>query len=256
MAKRRTQVTTPSSKAAPARSARAKAARSKPSGSRAKPSRTGLLARTTEIDLHIDRALKKRWVGALDRLKSARREGSSAFDELWETVAEIVEHDPPLYLAGGFATTKAFVAEHLKESERTARRLMRVAKFASPHEEARYGVSKLDAALSWLEAKAGKPRGQIPVDFARLRVPLDEGGTISFEEASVLQITAATRKLLRASQRSRTRRPPLVREIVAALGKPLRGITVTLRGDKLSLGNIPTKELPALAKVLARAKPS
>jgi len=211
---------------------------------------------STKLDLHVDRSLKKRWGRALTTLESARRQGATAFDELWETVAEIVDHDPPLYLAGGFATTKAFLTKHLKESERTARRLMRVAKFASPNEEARYGVSKLDAALAWLEAKAGKPRGRLPVDFPKLRVPVKGGPTLPFDEATVRDLTAATRELLRAGK-PRKNRPPLVRALATAIakkGKSLDGITVSLTNGKLTLGNILPDQLAALTKALGSAK--
>jgi hypothetical protein len=223
--------------------------------SRPKPSPTSLLAPRPKLEVPIDRALKKRWTEALTKLTRARDQGAGAFDELWETAAEIIEHDPPLYLAGGFATATAFITKELAETERTARRYMRVALFASPKEEARYGISKLDAALAWLEAKAGKPRGRIPVDFTRLRIPLDAGETIPFEEASVQQIAAATRRQLARSRKPRGKRPPIVRALVTALGKRLGAISVSLTRGKLAIGNIAPTDLPALAKALTRVRP-
>ena len=166
---------------------------------------------------------------AADTITAARlrQDGTGrdvTFDRQYETVGEIIEHDPPLYLAGGYASDKAFFTEVLKQSERTARRLVRVAKYASPQEETRYGISKLDAALDWLEAKAGKPRGRVPVDFPKLRVPTPDG-TIPFEEATVEHLRAATRQ---ARKQPRPKSPPLVRALRAALPTALKAITVNL----------------------------
>ena len=228
--------------------------RAQPKRSRPKPSPTSLLAPRAKPKVPIDRALKKRWTEAIAKVTRARDQGADAFDDLWETVAEIIEHDPPLYLAGGFPTATAFITKHLAETERTARRYMRVALFASPEEEARYGISKLDAALAWLEARAGKPRGHIPVDFTRLRIPVDGGKTIPFEQASVQQLTTATRRQLARTRKPRGKRPPLVRAVVTALGKRLGAISVSLTGGKLAIGNIAPADLPALARALARVR--
>jgi hypothetical protein len=222
-----------------------------PKRSRPRPKRTGLLApKTTTIDLKIDRDLKRRWLQAMQTIKAAQREGASASDRQYESVGEILEHDPPLYLAGGYANRRAFIREILKDSERNVRRLVRVAKYASPQEETRYGISKLDAALDWLEAKAGKPRGRIPVDFPRLRVPTEEG-TISFEEATVDQLRTATRK---ARRKPRTQSPPIVRALRAALPKSCKSITLSVSGGKLTVGNIDPAQLALVGNCLARTK--
>jgi hypothetical protein len=225
-------------------------ARRTPSRSRPRPKRTGPLAPKKQVDLKIDRDLKRRWVRAVDVVKAAQREGSSAFDRQYETVGEILESDPPLYLAGGYKNARAFIRDVLKESERTVRRLVRVAKFASPQEETRYGISKLDAALDWLEAKAGKPRGALPVDFPRLRVPTDDV-TIAFEDATVEHLRAATRK---ARRTPRAKSPPMVRALRAALPKSLASITMSVTAGKLTLGNIDTNQIRTLAAFLAKTK--
>lgn len=213
--------------------------------------------RAAKVDLIIDQRLERQWKEALATLQAARREGSSAFDELWETVAFIVEHDPPLYLAGGFATTKAFITKHLGETERTAKRHMRIAKYASPAEETRYGLSKLDAALDLLQARTGgPPRARVPVDFTKLRIPLiprpREGTrTISFAQATVAQIQAATRALTRTSA-PRAKRSPVEKAILAALkGTPLSGVTVRLANGHITIGNIPEAHVARLGAALS-----
>jgi hypothetical protein len=222
--------------------------------SRPKPSRTGLLAEAPKkIALRIDPEAKRRWQRALTKLEAARSEGAETFDEFWETVLEIDEANPPLWQAGGFTTRAQFLAAHVKESERTALRFMRVAKFASPQEEARYGVSKLDAALAWLEAKSNKPLGRLPIDFARLRVPNGKGPSTPFAEATVQQLRTATRHLARANRKT-ARRPPIVRALAAALGKRHPKVTISLTAGRLTLGNIDPEKLMVVLKALSRAK--
>lgn len=229
-----------------------------PKGStKPRPSRTGLLAKPVVVDLKVDKDLQKRWQKALDIVKDAKREGASAFDVLWETVAEIVENDPPLYLAGGLATTRDFLAQHLSETERSARRWMRVAKYASPAEEARYGVSKLDAVIGYLEAKSGGAiQGSLPVAFDKLKIPVErDGKTISvpLEEATVDAIETATRKLKRGGQKLPRKTSPVLAAVTRELSKgKLRGISAKISGGKLMLGAVPLDALSDLADALRR----
>jgi hypothetical protein len=231
-----------------------------PKGStKPRPSRTGLLARPVVVDLKVNQDLRKRWLRALDVVRDAKREGASAFDVLWETVAEIVEHDPPLYLAGGLATVKDFLAQHLSETERSARRWMRVAKFASPAEEARYGVSKLDAVIGYLEAKSGGPiQGSLPVAFDKLKIPVERDGkptTVPLEEATVEAIETATRKLKRSGQKHPRAASPVLVAVTRELSKgKLRGISAKISGGKLMLGAVPLDALAELADALRRVR--
>ena len=228
--------------------------------SKPRPSNTSGRSGTTEVDLHLDATLARRWKESLKVLLAARRGGASAFDDLWETVATIVDHDPPLYLAGGYATFRAFLAAYLEESERTARRMIRVARHASPAEEARYGISKIDAALDLLEAKThGAPEGRIPVDFTRLRIPLHPAPksgprSVPFEEATVAQIRAATRHLTKPGS-ARGKRSPVERAIALAIAKgPLAQVSVTLRNGRVSITNVPVESLAHLRAALGTVK--
>jgi hypothetical protein len=79
---------------------------------------------------------------------------------------------------------------------------VRVAKFASPIEEERYGTTKLDAALAYIEAKLGAPlvHPPLPIALDRLRIPVKHGAGVgsrscTLEEARVEDIVAATRGL-------------------------------------------------------------
>ncbi len=230
-----------------------------PTAAKPKPSPTGALAKPARVELTVDRALKQQWEKALAALKASKQEGASAFDELWETVGEVLEHDPPLYLAGGFATAKAFLTTHLGETERTAYRNVRVAKYASPAEEARYGVAKLDLVLSFVEAKLGAPaKGRLPVDFASVKIPVERDGEtrkVGIEEATAQEIAAATRSLVRSAKKTPARVSPVVSAVTKALSKgPLRAISVRFSKGKLSFGGIDPAALPALVSALSGLK--
>ena len=152
-----------------------------------------------EVNVKVDASLKKAWDALSKRVDAAAQTGASAFDELWETVGEIVNHEPPLYVVGGYKNAAAFLSDRLKVDARTAQRNMRVAKFASPAEEAEYGITNLDLALAYLEAKTGAIQGRVPVDFDKLKIPVvTESGTkmVAFREATGAEIQAATRALL------------------------------------------------------------
>ncbi|MGH7283095.1 MAG: hypothetical protein ACRELY_16340 [Polyangiaceae bacterium] len=155
-----------------------------------------------DVSVKVDASLKKAWDSLSKRVDAAAQSGASAFDELWETVGEIVNHEPPLYVVGGYKNAAAFLSDRLKVDARTAQRNMRVAKFASPTEEAEFGITNLDLALAYLEAKTGPIKGRVPVDFDKLKIPVvTESGTkmVAFREATGGQIQAATRALLAKS---------------------------------------------------------
>lgn len=215
----------------------------------------------SRVALTVDARLKKAWMTAFSAVASAKRRGAGAFDELWESVAEIAHHDPPLYLADGCATFRDFLSKHLPDvDERTAKRYMRVAQFASPDEEVKYTVSKIDAALTLLEARAGAERsGRLPVDFEKLKVPVHEGGStkqIAFAVASVDQIRKAAR-LAVASGGARARGGGAAKEspVVVAIRKRLRGelahVTLRVSGGVVSFGNVGLHHVAALGKALA-----
>jgi hypothetical protein len=228
-------------------------------GGKPKPRPTSALAEPAHVELTVDRALKQRWEKALATVKASKQRGASAFDQLWETVGEVVEHDPPLYLAGGFSTARGFFAAHFDETERTAYRNIRVAKYASPAEEARYGVAKLDLVLSFIEAKLGAPaKGRLPVDFANVKIPVRRNGEdrkVGIEVATAQEIAAATRNLTRAARKTPAKVSPMVAALTKALSKgALRAVTVRFSNGKLSLGGIDPAALPALVQALSGLK--
>jgi hypothetical protein len=202
----------------------------------------------------VDAGLARGWNKALAALDQARREGTRAYDLKYETVGSIIEHDPPLYLAGGVSSVVEFVARYLPgESRRSVLRDVRVAQYASPDEEKAFGTSNIDAAIDYLEAKHGKPRRvRIPVDFAKLRIETEEG-RVPFPKVSVDQIRAATRVLKRVDGPKKRKQSPVVTEIVKRLPRSAREVTVHFTDGLVSLGRIPARMFVEVMRALTKA---
>src|SRR5437879_4223257 len=98
----------------------------------------------------VDRAMKVAWEIQLARLKQAKQEETSGWDELYEAFGAILKSEPPLYLAGGFRSARDFLRHELPgEHERTIYSHIRVAESFDPEDEARYGISKLEKLLDY-----------------------------------------------------------------------------------------------------------
>jgi hypothetical protein len=99
---------------------------------------------------------------------------------------------------------------------------------------------------------------RLPIDFGKLRIPAEREGVarrLSLEEATVEEISAATRKLQRRAGRPHPKASPVVVAIAKVLAsKALRGVSVRLAAGKVTLGEIPVDALNALGRALARVK--
>jgi hypothetical protein len=213
-------------------------------------------ARTTTVSVRVDASLKKLWEQFDTGLRKARGEESAGFDVYWESVSAIIDHVPPIYLAGGYDSATDFIERHLEEKERSARRWMRVARYASPANLAHYGPSKLDAALSLLEAAGNDlSGGRLPIDFAHLKVVVERDGQslrVALDAASVDEVVAAVKLARRSTRKPAKGVHPVVKALAAALAadKALRGVTVRRVGARTSLGNIDDAAWPALKRAI------
>ncbi len=136
--------------------------------------------------IKVDLKLKKRYEIALAELKKAS--GLSRY----RVVSRIIESTPPLYLAGSIPTEAAFFRQVLEESRQSVYRLIRVAKHASDADFERYGLSVLDAAITYFEAAKGPSKKAIHFDTLRILVRRD-GGEVSkpLSEVSVAEVRNA-----------------------------------------------------------------
>jgi hypothetical protein len=211
----------------------------------------------------IDKGLRARWEEAVARYRKARAEETSGWDERYEALGEILDGDPPYYLAGGFKTARAFLqAEAADQDERTVRRYIRVARYFDPEDEAAHGIDKLDALLDYLEAAGDAPLAPAKISLSKQRIRVPDGSNrngqsrlVSFGEVTREELREATRATKgHAGQLARTL-PPLVKELRQVLAKANLGrIGVRLRDKKLDLSAIPPVQLGRLGKTLAKAK--
>ncbi len=206
-----------------------------------------------EIEVKVDRAMKRRYDALVAAIARTTRKGSSAFDERYEAIGEILDSDPPLWVAGGYSTIPAFLAAVVREPERSVRRMVRVARFASPAEETRYGVAKLDAGLAYVEAKTGNTiKDRLPIDWRALRVPVRRDGKnrrVAFADATVDELHAAARALRKPPHAPKD---PLVARVDAALRKAgLGAVRVHAAAGRLTLAGIAPADLAKVGRVLA-----
>ena len=211
-----------------------------------------------DVVVKVDAKLKKAYDDLVAVISKASRTEMEDFDRRWEAAGAIVDHDPPLYVVGGHRNAAEFFRAVMKEEPRSASRYVRVAKFASPRDEERYGVAKLDAALGFVEAKLGKPLAHppLPVALDRIRVPVEnaETATKSLDDASVAEITAATGKLTSASRKKpKTAARSAIEKSLARVSS-LKGVRVSERNGNLSFEGVPVAALDGFARALLTAK--
>lgn len=208
-----------------------------------------------DVVVKVDAKLKKAYDDLVAVIAKASHSEMQDFDRRWEAAGAIIDHDPPLYVVGGHRNAAEFFRGVMKEEPRSASRYVRVARFASPRDEERYGVAKLDAALGLIEAKLGKPLAHppLPVALDRLRVPVADG-TKNLDDASVAEITAATGKLTSGSRKKPKTAVRAAIEKSLARVSSLKGVRVTERDGKLSFEGVPVAALDGFARALVNAK--
>ncbi len=136
--------------------------------------------------MKVDLKLKKHYETALAELEKAT--GLSRY----RVVSRIIESTPPLYLAASISSEAGFFEAVLKESRQSVYRLIRVAKRASDADFEKYGLSLLDAAITYLEAAKGPVKKAI--DFDQVQVLIRRNGTeVSkpLSETSVAEVRSA-----------------------------------------------------------------
>jgi len=215
--------------------------------------RNKLTSRPTarDVKVPVDASLKKAWDAIGKRLDAAEHEGAAAFDELWEAAADAVNHDPPLYVLGGYKTAAEFFQQRLHTDARTAQRNMRVARYASPTEEEKYGTTNLDAAIGWLEAKHGALGGRLPVAFDKLKIPID-GAPRPFEKLTAAEINAATRALL--GKKSPAHRARSAFEAALAKHDAFKETRVNESAGRVTFTRVPVGSITLFAKVISAVK--
>ncbi len=203
---------------------------------------------SSTIKMVVDAGLKARWEVSREKIAVAQKGGSESFVALWKSVTEVVDSSPPLYLAAGFATMKAFVESYLKVPVRTATRSMQVVGVASRAEVEKYGVGRLEAALGLLTKDAAS--------FDELRVSVERGGKASkvdLEEATLEEIRIAARKQ-RPKRSLKSRNTTAVLLTKALTDGKLKGVTVTVGKAGIMFRGLQVEKLQSLISILSRVK--
>ncbi len=220
-----------------------------------KKSSTKKGAPPADVVVKVDAKLKKAYDALVAVIAQTTTKEMEDFDRRWEAAAAIVFHDPPLYVVGGHRDADEFYTKVMHEDPRNGRRYVRVAKYASPREESRYGVAKIDAALSFIEAKLGAKleHPPLPIALAKLRIPTPDGNR-SIETATFDQIKAATRKLAGETRRRRTSpTQQALKKKLESVGS-LKGTEVTERSGYVSFLRVPVAALDRFARAVLATK--
>ncbi|CAN5771721.1 hypothetical protein BH09MYX1_BH09MYX1_67270 [soil metagenome] len=212
-------------------------------------------AASPDVVVKGDAKLKKAYDTLVAVISESSRHEKLDFDRRWEAAGAIVEHDPPLYVIGGHRNQEEFFRAVMKEEPRTARRYVRVAKFASPSEEEKYGVQILDAALGFIEAKLGHPleHPPLPIAFDKLRVPVAEG-TKPLADATLVEITGATSNLTSGARKKP--KTPARAALEKSLGAvdSLAEVRVAERSGLISFEGVPLAAMTRFARAILATK--
>jgi hypothetical protein len=207
----------------------------------------------------VDKELKRAWDKQAAIIATASRADARAWDAKYEAVAAICAHEPPLYLAGGFATYEAFVTEHLKEDTRLVRDWMMVATHASPDEEADYSVTRLALLLSLMrvQSKDGSLPKSIPWKTLTLAVKNEHGKRVKRRavEMSLDEIRLARRLERSTVAEVHGREAPQVQAVRKEFrSDALRATSVKYTDGKFWFGAVPGYAIKEFARALGAAE--
>jgi hypothetical protein len=202
----------------------------------------------------------------LREMSVAERDELRGWDRKWEAVATVLAKR--YYLFDDEANTAPlWMKKHAHEEYRTGFRNARVATLASPDEEQRYTVTKIDLAYTIdearqrAEAKAKGVEWSAPdrpkkLDLARLRYTVERDRkrvTVGLDEISAAELRAlqASESKSEGSPRAKISKSAkaLVRAIAA--NKGLSNVTVRERDNELSLEHVRADQLRDLGRVLS-----
>ncbi|MDP3277847.1 MAG: hypothetical protein Q8Q09_21870 [Deltaproteobacteria bacterium] len=205
----------------------------------------------------------------LREITVAERDELRGWDRKWEAVATVLAKKYFLFDESA-STAPEWVKKYAHEEYRTGARYARVATLASPDEEQKYTISKIDLAYTIDEARqraAAKKRGtdwtppSPPKKLAldKLRYSVDREGTkvsLGLAEVSVAELRALQSSESRAEGAPAARVSKSARAVIKAIGaeRSLREVRVQERDNQLTLSSVRFDQLNALGRVLSALK--
>ena len=210
-------------------------------------------------------AARRAYDALIDEIHDAERDELRGWDRKWEAVAKVL--DQRLYLFDPDApTAPAWMKKHMNEAYRTGFRNARVAALASPDEEQRYTVTKIDLAYSIDEARRRADATKKGIEWSApdkphklaldaLRYTIERDGKrvkLGLAEVSVAELRALQSREAKAEGAPAARISKSARALVRAIAaeKSLRNVSVRERDNALSIDHVRADQLPALGRVL------
>jgi hypothetical protein len=215
-----------------------------------------------------DAKLRAKYQALKDEMSVARRGEMRGWDRYWEAVAKIISER--WYMFDGYKNAAEWVEGELDVPLRTALRSTRIATAASPDEEAKYTPTKIDLALSILDAQAASAKkgdagadarvsSRANVDFSTLRYEVtrdEKKRKVTLEEASTDELRAILRKTARKGHVTKRRLGPTAQALADALSEheTLSDLALSERDGLIVLGGFRADQLAALGRVLLSVK--
>jgi len=211
-----------------------------------------------DVVVKVDAKLKKDWSEASKELQETQGKGAMAWHRKYEVVSAIVNHKPPLYLAGGISIDNEFYEKILEETRQEATRGMRVVKLATVEDVKTYKVGKLNLAITYVEGKGKKALGgRDDIDFAKLRIPVAQSGKVvskSLRDISYFELREAIRELA-IRPRAKPASPEMKLVLAALKRSGVKGVKATYTNGALNL-RLPMSGVAAIARELTDFDPS
>jgi len=208
---------------------------------------------TEPIVIKANPLVKKLYIAAMLALTATKAAGARAFHRRYQLVAQIVDHRPPLYWAGSYATEVEFFKSELEESVQSVHRNIRIVKLATPEEIAQYTATRIHFAIVYVEAKTKQTvteRGAI--NFKALRIAIKRDGrpmNLPIDKVSYSEISEATALLTDPTKK--TPKTEVAKEVEAAIKRAgVKSVKATVTKTKFSMrGSL--SDLNAVCRALA-----
>jgi hypothetical protein len=246
-----------------------RAAKPSSASARAKAAR-----RDEEHDAMPDAALKAEYRALKAEMATSLRGEMRGWDRYWEAVAKIVAEG--WYLFDGYKNAAEWAAAELEVPLRTALRNTRIATVASPDEEAKYTRTKIDLALSILDAKTASAKkadgaagaaargargARGAVDFAALRYQVTREGkkrTVTLDQVTTDELRALLRTTARKGKVTERRLGRTAQALLEALSEheTLSELALSERDGLIVLGGFRADQIAELGRVLLSVKVS
>ncbi len=234
----------------------------KPSPTKPTPKAPAATAREP-ISAEPPKKARAAYAALLAEIGNAKHDELRGWDRRWEAIATILQKSYFL-LEDDTPTALLWIKKHTDDSYRTGTRNSRVARYASPDEEQRYGITKLDLAITLAQTQHASKNPNADelksIDFAALRYAIKTGSKskkLSLADVSIEQLRELAHG--KSKRDTPTASKPLS-DSGAALStlitaqKSLKNITLAEHDSELTLGKIRFDQLATLGRLLVNAK--